>query len=126
MTWHYYNKRGVHRKNTTLRGRVQLSYGALFGGALFGILGAYLVVVNTVATKGAEIRSLERRIAALQETVAQKRIQEAQLRTFVRSDEAGEANTLAFVAAEEVRVIVVTGDTAQPVMDEHAVVAIAR
>ncbi len=106
-----------------MRGRVRLSYGVFFGGALFGILGAYLVVVNTAASKGAEIRLLERRIATLQERVSQHRIQEAQLRTLARSDE---ESALEPIATGDVRVIVVAGDAAQPAMDDHAVVAIAQ
>ncbi len=123
MKRRYYKKSSYrNRSNSVLRGRIRLSYSVLFSSMLFGILGAYLAIVNTVASKGAEIRSLERRIATLQESVTQKKIHEAQLRTLARSDE---ESTLASVVTKDMRVIVVANDDKQSATS-HAVVAIAQ
>jgi hypothetical protein len=51
---------------------------------LFTSIGFYMVSVNALATKGYEIRSIEKRIAQSSESYKQMRIEEAQLTSLYR------------------------------------------
>lgn len=97
-------RRAQSSKRISLRGMIRLSHGMIFGLTLFSLFATYLFIVNDVAIKGTEIRTLERHIVALKETIEEREIEEAQLRSLAHLKE---DDVLEFIVAEEIRIIAI-------------------
>lgn len=132
----YQSRRATPTRRTTraqragrvsLRGTMRLSHGMVFGLALFSLCAVYVVIVNTAAVKGAEIRTLEKRIAALQKAQQEYTLQEAALRSLARGVGDDDA-ALERVEAQDVRVIAAVDSTLSPrdESDYANVVAVAQ
>ncbi len=59
-----------------------------------GVLGTHIYSVNSNAVQGYQVRHLEKQIANLQEENARLKIQEADVKSFQRIDEARESLSL--------------------------------
>ncbi|NCU41434.1 MAG: hypothetical protein EOM19_01775 [Candidatus Moranbacteria bacterium] len=85
-------------KNSSSFTRFILSSGVF---CLFCSVGFYMVSVNTLATKGYEIRLVEKRIAESSEIYKQMRVEEAQLTSLYRVRRVSEDLLLEDVENEE-------------------------
>jgi uncharacterized small protein (DUF1192 family) len=66
-----------------------------------GVLGTHIYSVNSNAVQGYQVRHLEKKIASMQEENARLKIQEADVKSFQRIDEARDALSLDQVQAPQ-------------------------
>ncbi len=102
----------------------RFSHGAMFGLVLFALFSGYLLIVNDVAAKGSDIRTLEKRIAMLEKSIEEQTIHEARLRALVDPNDNDDFEA---ISREDVRIITAVAEHAYAESDAHGtVIAIAN